>query len=49
MLQKIEKRLMKHTWKFVWGEKQMSPVNEQMLYAPVEVGERAIFDLASRN
>jgi exonuclease III len=49
MPQVIEKRVAKRIRKFMWNEKQMSPVNEATLYAPIEVGGRAVLDIKSRN
>ena len=49
MPREVEKRIAKRVRKFMWSEKQMSPVNEQTLYTPIEVGGRAVLDIASRN
>ena len=49
MPKEIEKRITKRVRKFMWNEKQMSPVNEETLYAPIEVGGRAVLDITSRN
>ncbi|KAF9536851.1 hypothetical protein CPC08DRAFT_651953, partial [Agrocybe pediades] len=38
MPKQIERRLIKRIRKFIWADKTMSPVNEQTLYAPIEIG-----------
>ncbi|KAJ3851383.1 hypothetical protein EV368DRAFT_11245, partial [Lentinula lateritia] len=38
MPKSIEKRLTKRVKKFIWNEKEQSPVNEKVLYGPLEKG-----------
>ena len=47
MPKKIEKQLQKTIHTFVWGEKK-SPVKEDMLLAPKDVGGRGLLDIQAR-
>ncbi|KAF8902959.1 hypothetical protein CPB84DRAFT_1678498 [Gymnopilus junonius] len=45
----VEKRLIKRIRKLMWDEKTMSPVNIETLYAPINIGGRALLDIKARN
>jgi hypothetical protein len=49
MPSEIEKQIARRVRKYVWDDKNVSPVNEQTLYAPIEMGGRALLDISSRN
>ena len=44
-----EKKLEKRIRKFIWRERTMTPVNTETLYAPIEIGDRGLLDIKSRN
>ncbi len=44
-----EKKLEKRIRKFIWGNRTLSPVNIETLYAPTEMGGRGLLDIKSRN
>jgi len=44
-----EKKLEKRIRKFIWGEKTKSPINIDILYAPIKMGGRGLLDIKSRN
>lgn len=45
----IEKCLEKRIHTFLWADKTQSPVNADMLHAPVSIGRKAALDIAARN
>jgi len=44
-----EKKLERKIKKYIWGDKTISPVNIETLYAPINIGGRGLLDIKSRN
>ncbi|KAJ7238108.1 hypothetical protein B0H12DRAFT_1025980 [Mycena haematopus] len=49
MPDKIEKHLLKAQREFMWGGAKSSPVQREMLVAPIEAGGKNLLDLKARN
>lgn len=45
----VEKKLTKTIRKFMWGDRTMSPVNQETLLAPITQGGRNLLDIEARN
>ena len=45
----IEKKLEKRVRRFIWGNKNIPPVNIETLHAPINMGGRGLLDIKSRN
>ncbi|KAF4615476.1 hypothetical protein D9613_003370 [Agrocybe pediades] len=49
MPKEVEKRLDRRIRKYIWSEKNSTPVKMDTVHAPIEIGGRAVLDIKARN